>query len=109
MAFRLDSRAGGSSYGTGLPPADYGHLQDCPDATDGNATIRLWRSAGMIYFCSQKNRRALVLQSPDLNGIDYLEVAGDSVCGNRLSVTFLKDARALALTPDNLAITGGEP
>jgi hypothetical protein len=63
----------------------------------------------MIYFCSQKKRRALVLQSPDLNGIDYLEVTGDSVCGKKLSVTLLKDARTLVLTPDNVTVTGGEP
>ena len=35
----------------------------------------------MIYFCAQKNRRALVLQSATLNGIDYLEVVGDNGCG----------------------------
>ena len=36
----------------------------------------------MIYFCSQKNRRALVLQSTTLNGIDYLEVSkGQDGCG----------------------------
>ena len=30
----------------------------------------------MIYFCSDKNRRALVLATPALNGIDFLEVIG---------------------------------
>ena len=44
----------------------------------------------MIYFCSQSNRRELVLQSP-LNGIDYLEVLGDPGCGTQLAVTFLKE------------------
>ncbi len=63
----------------------------------------------MIYFCSQKNRRALVLQSPTLNGIDYLEVVGTTGCGQQLAVTLLKDARSIALTPDNLVITGGAP
>ena len=62
----------------------------------------------MIYFCSQKNRRASVLQSPDLNGIDYLEIAGDSVCERKLLVRLLKDARAVALTPDNVTVTGGQ-
>ena len=49
----------------------------------------------MIYFCSQKNRRALVLQHPTLNGIDYLEVAARSGggCGKQLLITMLKDAR----------------
>ena len=35
-----------------------------PDAATADAAVRLWRSAGMIYFCSAKNRRALVLASP---------------------------------------------
>ena len=63
----------------------------------------------MIYFCSQKNRRALVLQSPSLNGIDYLEVIGPTGCGQQLAVTLLKDARSVTLTPDNIIITGGAP
>lgn len=63
----------------------------------------------MIYFCAQKNRRALVLQKPGLNGIDYLEVVGDNPCGRQLAVTLLKDARGLRLTPDNIAISGGAP
>lgn len=62
----------------------------------------------MIYFCSQKNRRALVLQSP-LNGIDYLEVVGSSPCGKQLALTLLKDSRALSLIPANFTITGGAP
>ena len=63
----------------------------------------------MIYFCSQKNRRALVLQSQGLNGIDYLEVVGSAGCGKQLAVTFLKDARLLTLAPSNFVITGGAP
>ncbi len=63
----------------------------------------------MIYFCSQKNRRALVLQSPSLNGIDYLEVLGNSPCGQELALTLLKDARQLKLTPANFTIIGGAP
>jgi hypothetical protein len=63
----------------------------------------------MIYFCSQKNRRALVLQSPNLNGIDYLEVVGNTPCGKQLALTMLKDARSLNLTPTNFTITGGAP
>jgi hypothetical protein len=60
----------------------------------------------MIYFCSQKNRRALVLQSGQLNGIDYLEVLGMAGCGTQLALTFLKDARTLDLTPANISISG---
>jgi hypothetical protein len=65
----------------------------------------------MIYFCSQQNRRALVLQHPTLTGIDYLEVCdgGDPTCfcGNKLLLTLLKDARNLDLTPEQILITGG--
>jgi len=62
----------------------------------------------MIYFCSQKNRRALVLQSPNLNGIDYLEVSkGDDGCGKQLLMTMLKDARNILLSPSQVQITGG--
>jgi hypothetical protein len=67
----------------------------------------------MIYFCSQKNRRALVLQSPklngiDLNGIDYLEVPkGDDGCGKQLVITMLKDARNLSLDRCQVQIKGG--
>ena len=61
----------------------------------------------MIYFCSDKNRRALVLAAPALNGIDFLEVIGPSGCGKQLALTLLKDARSLLLTPDNIVISGG--
>lgn len=63
----------------------------------------------MIYFCSQKNRRALVLQSSKLNGIDYLEVVGNTPCGKQLALTMLKDARAFKFAPANFTITGGDP
>ena len=62
----------------------------------------------MIYFCAQKNRRALVLQSK-LNGIDYLEVLGDPGCGKQLAVTFLHAPGPLALKSENLVIAGGAP
>ena len=62
----------------------------------------------MIYFCSQKNRRALVLQSKNLNGIDYLEVLkGDDGCGKQLLITMLHDPRGLTLGPSQVQITGG--
>jgi len=64
----------------------------------------------MIYFCPQKNRRALVLQHPTLNGVDYLEVSDASTgCDNRLLVTLLKDGRGLNLSPAQVKITGGSP
>ena len=47
----------------------------------------------MIYFCSQQNRRALVLANPTINGIDYLEVAGNTPCGTLLALTLLKKTR----------------
>ena len=46
----------------------------------------------MIYFCGQSARRELVLATPGLNGIDYLEVPGPPGCGTQLVITFLKDA-----------------
>ncbi len=62
----------------------------------------------MIYFCSNKNRRALVLQTEGLNGIDYLEVTRTGTdCGKQLSLTFLKDARSLSLDNAQVQITGG--
>jgi hypothetical protein len=66
----------------------------------------------VIYFCAQQNRRALVLQSPGLNGIDFLEVSdedGPEGCGTRLLLTLLKDARPLGLGPSEILVTGGEP
>ncbi len=64
----------------------------------------------MIYFCTKQNRRALVLQHAGLNGIDYLEVcegSGDCGCGKKLLLTFLKDARSLNLSLDQIRIAGG--
>jgi Baseplate J-like protein len=64
----------------------------------------------VIYFCSQQNRRALVLQHPALNGIDYLEVCdsgSDCGCGKQLLITLLKDARSVTLTTSQITITGG--
>ncbi len=87
----------------------HSRLHGPPDATAADAAVRLRRGTGMIYFCSQKNRRALVLQKHGLNGIDFLEVVGSAGCGKQLAVTLLKDARQLALSPDNIAITGGAP
>jgi hypothetical protein len=60
----------------------------------------------VILFCQDKRRRDLVLQTPGLNGIDYLEVMGKTGCGKQLALTFLKDARALNLTADNIQLTG---
>ncbi len=60
----------------------------------------------MIAFCRDKRRRGLVLQTPGLNGIDYLEVLGAAGCGTQLALTFLKDARSLALAPANIVLAG---
>ncbi len=60
----------------------------------------------MIAFCQNPRRRELVLQTPGVNGLDYLEVLGAVGCGSRLALTFLKDARGLALAPTNIALTG---
>jgi len=64
----------------------------------------------MIYFCSQQNRRALVLQHPTLNGIDYLEVCQtgtDCGCGKQLLVTFLQNVGSANLTSAQISISGG--
>jgi hypothetical protein len=61
----------------------------------------------VIYFCSQKFRRALVLKSPTLNGIDYLEVGGECACGKQLLLTLLHDARNVNLSLSQIVITGG--
>ena len=63
----------------------------------------------MIAFCKDKQRRDLVLQTSGINGLDYLEVAGTTGCGTQLALTFLKDARGLALTPANISLTGDTP
>ena len=51
-----------------------------------------------LLLLTKKSSRAF-LQSPSLNGIDYLEVAGPTGCGQQLAVTLLKDARSVTLTP----------
>lgn len=64
----------------------------------------------MIYFCALKQRRDLVLTRSTLNGIDYAELLGD--CPGRctqLAITFLRDARGLALGIDNVSVTGTTP
>ena len=55
----------------------------------------------MIYFCSQSNRRELVLQSPTLNGIDYLEVSATPAAATQLA-RHLPQGRARA-RPDRRA------
>jgi hypothetical protein len=61
----------------------------------------------MMYFCSQKFRRALVLKDPTLNGIDFLEVSGPIGAGKQLLLTMLHDARTLSLSLSQIVITGG--
>jgi hypothetical protein len=60
----------------------------------------------MIAFCQNQQRRELVLETPGLNGLDYLEVLGPTGCGSQLALTFLKNAQGLALTAGNIALTG---
>ena len=60
----------------------------------------------MIAFCQNQQRRELVLQTPGVNGLDYLEVLGPTGCGTQLALTFLKDARSLALAAGNISLTG---
>ncbi len=60
----------------------------------------------MIAFCQNQQRRELVLETPGVNGLDYLEVLGPAGCGTQLALTFLKDARGLALAAQNISLTG---
>ena len=62
-----------------------------------------------MALSSTKQRRYLVEQTTGVNGLDYLEVLGQTGCGDRLALTFLKDARALSLNTANIALTGGAP
>jgi hypothetical protein len=61
----------------------------------------------MIAFCKDKQRRNLILQTPRVNGLDYLEVLGMPGCGDQLALTFINDVRGLTLTPANISLTGG--
>jgi hypothetical protein len=63
----------------------------------------------VIYFCARKNRRELVLATPGVNGIDYLEVLGDPGCGTQLAVTFLKPVTSFFFAAPEISITGGAP
>ena len=65
------------------------------------------RRPRQVYFCAQRNRRTLVLGTPSLNGIDYLEVA-DADDQTVLLLTFLRDPAPLALGPAQIVIAGGE-
>ena len=60
----------------------------------------------MIAFCGNKQRRDLVLQTPGLNGLDYVEVLGPTGCGSQLALTFLKPAQSVALAPANILLSG---
>lgn len=59
----------------------------------------------MIYFCAQRNRRSGVIADPAVNGIDYVEVANDETA---LTITFLRASGLAALTPAQIAVSGGE-
>jgi hypothetical protein len=67
----------------------------------------------MIYSCCHENRRAAIVGNPTLNGIDYLELADDTLLPSSsppqqtLLVYCLKQAPT-DLTPANILIDGGE-
>ncbi|HKF48716.1 MAG TPA: hypothetical protein VKB38_15265 [Terracidiphilus sp.] len=60
----------------------------------------------MIAFCKDKQRANLILTTPGVNGLDYLEVLGSPGCGSQLALTFLKPAQSLALAPANIQLAG---
>ena len=59
----------------------------------------------MISSARTSAAATLVLRTPNLNGIDYLEVMGDPGCGKQLALTFLKDA--LNLVAGTMFSSGG--
>src|SRR5260221_4727486 len=68
----------------------------------------------MIYHCCAENRKAAVLGSPALNGIDYLEVLDreavllGSPRQRPLLVHCLNPLKPMNWTTDNVMIEGGE-
>jgi hypothetical protein len=67
----------------------------------------------VIYRCCDERRRAAVVGSPTLNGIDYLEVLGFDAEPLGLAPQTILMVRCLkaapsGLTPDNIIIMGGE-
>ena len=64
-------------------------------------------AAAEVYFCANRNRRAVVLTTASLNGIDFLEVAS-ATDQTLLFLTFLRDPSALGIGPDQIVISGGE-
>jgi hypothetical protein len=63
----------------------------------------------MTYPCGPSSRRELVLATPGLNGIDYVEVPGPPGCGTELAITFLKPAAGLALAHHGVVLAGDIP
>ena len=63
----------------------------------------------MIFFCTQKNRRSLVLQHRTLNGIDFLEVGTDGTDSGckQLLLWLLKPATNVTLDKAQIRISGG--
>ena len=64
-------------------------------------------AAAEVYFCANRNRRAVVLTTPTLNGIDFLEVAS-AADQTLLLLTFLRDPSPLGIGPAQIVISGGE-
>lgn len=66
----------------------------------------------MIFQCCNENRKAAVLGSPTLNGIDYLEVldraSPDPTMRQRTLLVYCLKPVPTGLTPANILITGGE-
>lgn len=61
----------------------------------------------MIAFCTDQQRRNLILQTPKkINGLDYLEVIALPNCKYQLALTFLKNATSLSLNVNNILLAG---
>ena len=64
-------------------------------------------AAAEVYFCANRFRRTVVLATPSLNGIDFLEVAS-ATNQTLLLLTFLRDPSPLGIGPEQIFISGGE-
>jgi len=64
-------------------------------------------AAAEVYFCANRVRRTVVLATPSLNGVDFLEVAS-ATDQTLLLLTLLRDPSPLGIGPEQIVISGGE-
>src|SRR5271167_448092 len=64
-------------------------------------------AAAEVYFCANRVRRTVVLATPSLNGVDFLEVAS-ATDQTLLLLTLLRDPSPLGIGPEQIVFSGGE-